>query len=267
MLPCRVMFSHGSRARAGQGADELMRTKTDCGCLQLNLRTAPPAWSRPRHFIAGIGSVHEMRLFFNFGAAATLLFSFVLLAGCTTPYCPPVQVAGSASFTGLNAVIAENAGNPVDVILVHGMCTKTDAWAHFAVDAIMAAITPGYAAKPGKQPPPPAGAAIRIVHRDEVVRGAPIRFSSLIWSPPTAGLKHQLEFDRTGTATDCAVDGECRPRRARLNGMLKDGLLNDCLSDAIIYQGDSRESIRQKMIEALDATFVRQQTGPLILVT
>lgn len=208
-----------------------------------------------------------MRLVFNALAAATLLFLFALLAGCTTPYHPPVQVAGSASFTGLDAIIAESAGNPVDVVLVHGMCTKTDAWADFAVDAIMAAIAPGHVAKSGKQPPSPAGAAIRIVYREEVVRGVPIRFSSLIWSPLTAGLKHQLDFDRTGTATDCAVDAGCRPQRARFNGMLKDGLLNDCLSDAVIYQGDSRESIRQKMIEALDATFARQQVGPLILVT
>jgi hypothetical protein len=196
-----------------------------------------------------------------------LLLPSFLLAGCTTPYRPPVQVAGGASFTGLDAIIRESAGNPVDVILVHGMCTKTDAWAHSAVDAIMGAIEPGYVSKPGTQPPPSAADAIHIVHRDEVVRGVPVRFSGLIWSPLTAGLKHQLDFDRTGTATDCAVSGECRPKRARFNGMLKDGLLNDCLSDALIYQGDSRERIRQKMIDALDASFARQGSGPLILVT
>lgn len=49
--------------------------------------------------------------------------------------------------------------------------------------------------------------------------------------------------------------------------MLNDGLLNDCLSDALIYQGDSREGNRQKMMAALDATFARQGPGPLILIT
>jgi hypothetical protein len=206
-----------------------------------------------------------MRLFSE--PAATWLLAFLLLAGCTTPYRPPVEVAGGASFTGLNAIINESAGNPVDVILVHGMCTKTDAWAHSTVDAIMGAIEPGYVSKPGNQGPPSAADAIHIVHRDEVVRGVPIRFSGLIWSPLVAGLKHQLEFDRTGTPTDCAVNRECRPKRARFNGALKDGLLNDCLADALIYQGDSRETIRQKMIVALDASFARQGDGPLILIT
>ena len=208
-----------------------------------------------------------MRLVSKAGAAAALLLLFAMLAGCTTPYRPPVQVAGSASFTGLGAVIAENSGSPVDVILVHGMCTKTDAWAHGAIDAIMTAIEPGYVAKPRNSESSNVADAIRIVQRNEAVRGVPIRFSSMIWSPLTAGLKRQLDFDRTGAATDCAVNAECRPRRARFNGMLKDGLLNDCLSDAIIYQGDSRETIRQKMVEALDATFARQGAGPLILVT
>lgn len=202
-----------------------------------------------------------MRLISKATAAAMLL----LLAACTTPYRPPVLVHGSASFTGLNAVVS--AGEPVDVILVHGMCTRTEAWAHRAVDTILAAIEPGYAAKPRASVPPPAAASIQVVQRDEIVRGVPVRFSALIWSPLTAGLKHQLDFDNTGTATDCSAPGECRPRRARLNGIVKDRLLNDCLADALIYQGDSRETIRKQMMAALDATIARQRGGPLILVT
>ena len=204
-----------------------------------------------------------MRRIFTAAAAAMFLF----LAGCTTPFRPPVIVHGGASFTGLDSVIKESAGDPVDVILVHGMCTKSEAWAHAAVDTIMAAIEPGYVAKPGSNLPASTGESIHVVQRDEVVRGVPIRFSGLNWSPLTAGLKHQLDFDRTVTATDCSANGVCRPRRARFNGVLKDGLLNDCLSDALIYQGDSRETIRQKMMAALDATFARQGRGPLILIT
>lgn len=79
-------------------------------------------------------------------AAAALL----LLAGCTTPYRPPVVVAGGASFTGINAVISQHGAAPVDVILVHGMCTTTPAWAHAAVDTIMAALAPGYVPPPRK---------------------------------------------------------------------------------------------------------------------
>jgi hypothetical protein len=198
---------------------------------------------------------------------ATVAAMLLALAACSTPYRPPVMVHGSTSFTGLDAVIRDSAGDPVDVILVHGMCTRTGAWAHAAVDKIMAAIEPGYVARPHSNLPPPAAGTVQVVQREETVRGVPVRFSGLIWSPLTTGLKQQLDFDRTGTPTDCALEGECRPRRARLNGMLKDQLLNDCLADALIYQGDSRQTIRTHMMAVLDATIAGQGGGPLILIT
>lgn len=197
-------------------------------------------------------------------AAAALL---LLLAGCTTPYRPPVVVAGSASFSGINAIIGQGGTDAVDVILVHGMCTRTPAWAHAAVNTIMGALAPGYVAPPTPPDPASDGESIQFVQRAETVRGVPLRFTGLIWSPLTATLKHQLDFDRTGTPTDCAAAGECRPRRARFNGQVKDKLLDDCLADALIYEGDSRATIRAKMMAALDTTIARQQGGPLILVT
>lgn len=198
---------------------------------------------------------------------AALAAAMLLLAGCTTPYRPPLVVAGSASFAGIDALIRQSGSNPVDVILVHGMCTQTPEWAHGAVDTIMRALTPGYVPKPRAAAPSSGAEAIELVERDEVVRGVPVRFTGLIWSPLTATLKHQLDFDHTGTPTDCAAGAECRPRRARFNGQLKDKLLDDCLADALIYQGDSRAAIRAKMMEALDTAIARQQGGPLILVT
>jgi len=54
--------------------------------------------------------------------------------------------------------------------------------------------------------------------------------------------EQQLDADKTGTPTDCAsVDAmTCKPVRAQINGKAKDGLLDDCLSDVLAYQGQSR---------------------------
>ena len=58
----------------------------------------------------------------------------------------------------------------------------------------------------------------------------------------TAGLKKQLTYDYTAAPTNCAASCVCSLGRAKYKGQFKDGLLNDCLADALIYQGDSRDT-------------------------
>jgi hypothetical protein len=182
-----------------------------------------------------------------------------LLAACATPYSPPVVVRDSTPFAGLASLVQRGGGRPLDVILVHGMCTHDAAWANRSIDRIAGVVSANV----------PDGAAaggngIQLVERSQQVGGTPVRFHALIWSPLTGPLKRQLEYDNTGTPTDCAAGsaaGECKPKRASLNGYVKDRLLNDCLSDAVIYEGASREAIRDAMIETVSRILESNPNG------
>jgi hypothetical protein len=195
-----------------------------------------------------------------------LVFAFVLalLAGaCTMPYRPAVAVHGSASFTGRAALLAQR--QPLDIVLVHGMCTHDLSWAHATVDAVMAGLEPGYVPAPHAAQASVPG-EIQVIRRDEAARGVPVHFSALVWSPLTAGLKRELEDDKTGTPTDCGAAGACKPLRATLNGRLKDMLLDDCLADAVIYQGASHDAMRARMMAALADAVTPDAPGPLVLI-
>jgi hypothetical protein len=201
----------------------------------------------------------------------TLIVAAVLasLAGCSTPFSPPVVVHDSQPFPGIATVIAANNKIPVDVLLVHGMCTHTAEWADVVIDTLSRAVDKN-AGKSGPRAPAVAANRIEVVERDAPLAGGTAHFHALIWSPLTAGLKHQLDYDNTGTPTDCSQKGECKPKRASLNGKLSDTLLNDCLSDAMIYEGQSHAAMRQAMVDTITQVLERSESagasGPLVVV-
>src|SRR5205085_7825688 len=69
----------------------------------------------------------------------------------------------------------------------------------------------------------------------------------LIWSPMTSAYKSTLDFDKPGTNGDVAFPYT----RAMLNGELKTSLINDCLSDAVVYSGKNGDPIRGAMRQAI----------------
>jgi hypothetical protein len=189
-----------------------------------------------------------------------------LLAACATPYRPPVVVHDSATFPGIASTVAQANGRPVDVLLVHGMCTHDTGWAERQIDRITGIVEDHAPA------PTPAAAAtpprVEVVERTRRLAGGTVRFHALVWSPLTAGLKHQLDVDMTGKPTDCSAAGACTPKRAWLNGYVKDNLLNDCLSDAVIYQGESHVAIRDAMVRTISQVLEDNPDGetPLVVV-
>src|SRR5438067_11294750 len=194
---------------------------------------------------------------------APLALSLILLTACSTPYRPAVVVRDSAPFAGIAGVIAADTARPVDVILVHGICTHDTSWADKAIDQVAGIVDTH--APPAKAA---AGGGIQVVESTRQVAGGTVRFHAIVWSALTANLKHQLDYDNTGTPTDCAVDTVCKPQRAKYNGIVKDWLLNDCLSDAMIYEGVSHEAIRDAMVDTLSRVIEANpnDAGTLVVV-
>jgi len=71
-----------------------------------------------------------------------------------------------------------------------------------------------------------------------------------VWSPLTTPLKGQLCYDQTQKSSTCPPSEAAKAYpydRARLNRELKDVILDDGLSDALIYQGKARDEINAQM--------------------
>lgn len=192
-------------------------------------------------------------------------------AACSKPYRPPTIVHGSAEFPGIGGVMESEKA--VDVVLIHGMCTHNEAMAHIAMDRIVHALAGNIVAPQSRvaRNRTPTRSNVQIITRSDSVAGGTVNFSAILWSPLTEPLKRQLVFDNTETPNNCetAEMQSCKPVRARLNGMLKDRLLNDCLSDALIYQGQSRRTIMHAMVQALSQIGSAQGDSmrPLVLVS
>ena len=194
-----------------------------------------------------------------------------LLAACATPYRPPVIVSRSIDFPGLGHLV--KAAQPLHVLLVHGMCTHDDDDADRSIDALHQAIERNIRTEPllrsaAIEPTP----RVRVYPRNDTFAFGDVRFHALMWSDMTTPLKRQLEYDKTGVPSDCGTVEDpalCKPKRARYNGRFKDTLLDDCLADALIYQGDSRAAIRSSMIAALTEVMqeIARDEGSVAIVT
>ena len=177
----------------------------------------------------------------------SLLFVALLLCACSTPYRPPRLLDAGTAFPGLIDLAAQSG--TADVLLVHGICTHDAAWADLVVSQLMrsvdAAVTPPASARVD------GGPQVQIVPSTVETPAGRLRFNALIWSPLTTGLKRQLCYDQSDKSELCAGAPPYPYTRARLNARFKDGLIDDCLPDALIYQGVARDEIQRRMRDAI----------------
>ncbi len=186
-----------------------------------------------------------------------VLALLLILTACAMPY-RPGQVhreqtsEADPEFPGIIGLASQDQQRPVDVLLVHGMCSHADSWGADAINKLIAdmKLTEG-----GVEPYSPEHVdGISLTRRTVESNVGTIRFVGLVWSSLTKPLKTQLCFDQTTKSKLCEEAGESEayfPTRATLNARFKDTLLNDCLADALIYQGIAREEIKRRMREAL----------------
>ncbi|WP_338767111.1 hypothetical protein [Massilia sp. METH4] len=194
-----------------------------------------------------------------------LLAVAALLAGCTTPYRPPRFMEADARFPGLIDFAARAPAKRTDVLLVHGMCTHDATWAKETIDTLAAQLSANVTPGPVQRAAAPAIEIVPI--RVDTPHGA-IHFKSLIWSPLTTPIKQQLCYDQTDKSPICSGAPPFTPVRARLNAKVKDWLLDDCLPDALVYEGAAREQIQLRMRDAiLAATEGGDTDAPLVVIS
>lgn len=150
------------------------------------------------------------------------------------------------------------------------MCTTTASWPLSVMLNIASAVGANATVPSGENEIAKAKPnEIQLVSGQAQSAGGILRFSGLVWSPLVKNLKDQLQYDMTGEETDCKTADECKPKRALVNGAVKDRLLNDCLADALAYQGIGKTTFKAAMVRSL--TQVVQQasdsTGPIVVIS
>ena len=173
-----------------------------------------------------------------------------LAASCTTPYSPPVILDNSARFIGISELMTPGA--PVDVVLMHGMCTHNRTWVAEANSKLVEALGGSVIIDPSQlKPIATIDGETEIYQQSFVIRGNVLRTFSILWSPATTGEKHGLCYDQTNKSMICGGERAYPFTRATLNTKAKDWLLDDCLSDALVYAGKRREAIQKQIKQAI----------------
>jgi pimeloyl-ACP methyl ester carboxylesterase len=192
----------------------------------------------------------------------------LLLPACSTPYRPPL--VPPATFPGLIDLAAQADGREADVLLVHGICTHDANWAGEVVPQlarVLADATTAPGARRAAATTATATATVEIVPSTVSTPAGRLRFDALIWSPLTNDLKRQLCYDQSNKSSLCAGAPPYPYTRALLNARFKDGLIDDCLPDALIYQGAARDNIQQRMREAvLQVLSTARADVPLVVI-
>jgi hypothetical protein len=178
-----------------------------------------------------------------------LLVALVAAVIGNRPYAQPViaQEPGGqdASFDGISQLIADahRRGTMLHVLWTHGMCTHQLNWATQRATQIAAALD-GSATQTGAVEE--TAGLTRVLYRI-ATPGGDFDATFIVWSPMTQPYKQALDFDAPGTDRATSFPYQ----RAVLNGALKTKLINDCLSDAVVYGGQHGDPIRAAMKQAV----------------
>jgi hypothetical protein len=165
-----------------------------------------------------------------------------------TPYATPVVERPSdddaGAFDGLLTLAeALPPSSAIKVLWTHGMCTHPSSW----VDDRMKRLVASIGGTPQTLSVRPVGGDGASLRTDRItLRSTTIDVMFLSWSPLTAPYKAALAYDHSRN------DGGDFPyARAALNRELKRGLINDCMTDVVVYGGANGASVRRAAEEAV----------------
>jgi hypothetical protein len=184
---------------------------------------------------------------------AVLLLSTAALSGCLRPYSKSVFDPPAARFPGITSQWQGGTGSDIRVIFVHGICTHDAGhWITAGWDVVMKGYFPSETMTTGAAS---SVGQVQIIDHEYQIGANKISGRYLIWSALTATDKAKLLYDDRPTDNP---KGEFTLKRAKINGELKATLLNDCLSDAVIYAGvrgaDIQAAMQNAICAALDGT-------------
>ena len=187
-----------------------------------------------------------------------LVFLF-LVSGCYRPYHNPPKIIGNPQrIIGVAEILSQKETSEIDLLLIHGMCMHGKDWVAETNNNILNVLNFVEERVVAKDLTP-----TKIFTNTELYslsfskNGKTLRTHAIVWSPVTARYKKALCFDCKDNGCEdnkYCCDGTAPKypyKRAYLNNKLKNILVNDCFSDALIYVGIAGEDIKRQVSEAV----------------
>ena len=184
-----------------------------------------------------------------------LLTLIILLAGCSKQITKP-EFYPDVPFGGIWNELNDGNGT-VDLISIHGMCTHDIDWVNRSNAQIKNQLPNWDESELSDFDVGDIKVYIKTFNHSN----KKLRNFSIVWSGLTAKAKDQLAYDK---------DNTFNRKRATLNHELKAGLLDDCISDAVIYIGTHGKEMRENLNGAIDEiNQVRNKTfqGETVFIT
>jgi hypothetical protein len=161
-----------------------------------------------------------------------------------TPFVEKPADDDAGTFDGLLSLAGSlPPSSSLTVLWTHGMCTHPASWVDDRLKRLTDSIG-GTSRTLGVRPVGDHGAALR-TDRIEL-RSSTIDVMFLTWSPLTASYKKALAYDHS-----THYGGAFPYTRASLNRQLKRGLINDCMTDVVVYGGANGRTIRRAAKESV----------------
>lgn len=209
------------------------------------------------------------------------LLATVLLIGCATPYSTPEVVVDNYSCKinncdpnnrkiraiGMLEVLnrdqenedQKNIDKNIDVILVHGMGTHDEEWVERTNNMLLQALGSDQKSKKLNSKDGKSFGNTKLYQQTFDIKGKKLWTHSIVWSGETIPYKEKLCYDRDDDRTKPDAKYCTDPKktnryiRASFNQDGKNKLMNDSLSDALIYVGPARHDIRKHIGDAIIA--------------
>lgn len=190
---------------------------------------------------------------------------FTLLAGCVTPYKSPLLDPAESEFPGIYGLLDD--AESVDVVSIHGMCTHDKEWVNKTVTRIDTNL-PNLSVK-DKRVLPVEGIKLYQTTLVDAAGEVRVRNHALVWSALTATGKTSLCYDSGNTTPSCQDPNELNKRkRGSINRAVKSTLMNDCLSDVVLYLGPDGGRIRKAIRAGIDEiAATKSEKSALVLIT
>ncbi|SFW26703.1 hypothetical protein [Nitrosovibrio sp. Nv17] len=188
-----------------------------------------------------------------------MLIMVMALGGCIIPYAKPRIIPSDSQVKGISHFV-QSDGKEIDIILIHGMCTHDKEWVASTRGRLLEMFqSSGHVVRERNSESSGEFSRTRLYSQsfDIGVDGKILNVHAIVWSAETFDQKKSLCYDRdkkklTDRVPFCNGIRQDGYTRALVNRYLKDGLINDCLVDAIIYAGETGIEIRRRVAEAIE---------------